>query len=150
MLDTGLPLLIHHTFEPAHDSWYLSHRRPAKAQASLCICAVSPEPSVFASIKYGNRRRIWPNFRHVACRWLRMRVWKIKLQRMKSTIISWAGSFIVFQYEPHHEKTCFSPLPTVMRKPVFALCQQQWRRSAWASAQSDQSLPCPHEESLGP
>ena len=27
----------------------------------------------------------------------------------------------------------------------------QWRlRSAWASAQSDQSLRCPHEESLGP
>ena len=27
----------------------------------------------------------------------------------------------------------------------------QWRfRSAWASAQSDQSLLCPHEESLGP
>ena len=25
--------------------WYLSHRRPAKAQASLLICAVSPEPS---------------------------------------------------------------------------------------------------------
>ena len=30
--------------------WYLSHRRPAKAQASLCIRAVSPEPSLFAHI----------------------------------------------------------------------------------------------------
>ena len=28
--------------------WYLSHRQPAKAQASLRICAVSPEPSLFA------------------------------------------------------------------------------------------------------
>ena len=27
---------------------YLSHRRPANSQASLHICAVSPEPSLFA------------------------------------------------------------------------------------------------------
>ena len=30
------------------------------------------------------------------------------------------------------------------------MCAQQRLRSAWASAQSDQSLRCPHEESLGP
>ena len=30
------------------------------------------------------------------------------------------------------------------------LCTQQRLRSAWASAQSDQRLRCPHEESLGP
>ena len=35
--------------------WYLSHRRPAKAQASLRIRAVSPEPSLFAHTKYRNR-----------------------------------------------------------------------------------------------
>ena len=29
-------------------------------------------------------------------------------------------------------------------------CAQRRLRSAWASAQSDQSLRCPHEESLGP
>ena len=32
--------------------WYLSHRRPAKAQASLHICIVSPEPLLFAPMKY--------------------------------------------------------------------------------------------------
>ena len=32
--------------------WYLSHRRPAKAQASLRIRAVSPDPSLFAHMKY--------------------------------------------------------------------------------------------------
>ena len=37
--------------------WYLSHRRPAKAQASLRILAVSPEPSLFAHMKYGSRRK---------------------------------------------------------------------------------------------
>ena len=30
------------------------------------------------------------------------------------------------------------------------MCAQQRLRSAWPSAQSDQSLRCPHEESLGP
>ena len=35
--------------------WYLSHRRPAKAQASLRIRAVSAEPSLFADMKYGSK-----------------------------------------------------------------------------------------------
>ena len=39
--------------------WYLSHRRIAKA-------AVLPEPSLFAHIKYGSRRRVWPKIRRVA------------------------------------------------------------------------------------
>ena len=30
------------------------------------------------------------------------------------------------------------------------MCAQRRLRSAWTSAQSDQSLRCPHEESLGP
>ena len=30
------------------------------------------------------------------------------------------------------------------------MCTQRRLRSAWASAQSDQSLRCPHEENLGP
>ena len=46
--------------------WYLSNRRPANAQASLRIRAVSPEPSLFAHIKYGRRRRVRPKIRHLA------------------------------------------------------------------------------------
>ena len=46
--------------------WYLSHRRPAKAQASLRICAVSPEPSLLAHMKYGSRRSIRPKIRRPA------------------------------------------------------------------------------------
>ena len=38
--------------------WYLSHRRPSKAQASLRIREVSPEPSLFAHMKYKSRRRV--------------------------------------------------------------------------------------------
>ena len=33
-------------------------------------------------------------------------------------------------------------LSHVMRKPVFAICEQQRRSSAWASTQSDQRLYC--------
>ena len=45
--------------------WYLSHRRPAKAQASLRVRAVSPVPSLFAHMKYGSRRRVRPKIRHL-------------------------------------------------------------------------------------
>ena len=38
----------------------------------------------------------------------------------------------------------------LMIKPTKWLCAQRRLRSAWASAQSDQNLRCPHEESLGP
>ena len=37
-----------------------------------------------------------------------------------------------------------------MIKPTKWVCAQRRLRSAWASAQSDQSLRCAHEESLGP
>ena len=37
-----------------------------------------------------------------------------------------------------------------MTKSTKWLCAQRRLRSAWASAQSDQSLYCPHEEALGP
>ena len=35
-------------------------------------------------------------------------------------------------------------------QPTKSVCAQLRLRSAWASAQSDQSLRCPHEETLGP
>ena len=37
-----------------------------------------------------------------------------------------------------------------MTKPTEWVCAQRRLGSAWASAKSDQSLRCPHEESLGP
>ena len=46
--------------------WYLSHRRSAKAQASLRIRVVSPEQSLFALMKYGSSRRVRPKIRHLA------------------------------------------------------------------------------------
>ena len=46
--------------------WCLSHRRQVKTQASLRIRAVTPEPSLFAQMKYGSRRRVRPKIRHLA------------------------------------------------------------------------------------
>ena len=46
--------------------WYLSHRRPAKAQASLRVHAVLLEPSLFAHMNYGSRRRVRPKIRRIA------------------------------------------------------------------------------------
>ena len=43
-----------------------------------------------------------------------------------------------------------SYLSRKMTKPTKWLCAQRRLRSAWASAQSDQSLRWPHEESLAP
>ena len=43
---------------------YLSHRRPAKAPASLRIRTVSPEPSLFAHIKSTSRRRVGDRISH--------------------------------------------------------------------------------------
>ena len=37
-----------------------------------------------------------------------------------------------------------------MTKPTKWVCAQRGLRSAWVSAQSDQSLRCPHEETLDP
>ena len=72
--------------------WYLLHRGPAKAQASLRIRAVSPEPSLFANMNYGSRPK---NQTSSPTGWLRMRDWRMSLRRTKSTIISWDGSFIL-------------------------------------------------------
>ena len=44
----------------------LTYRWPAKAQASLGTGTVSPEPSLFAHIKYGRRQRVWPKIKHLA------------------------------------------------------------------------------------
>ena len=41
-------------------------------------------------------------------------------------------------------------LSRLMSKPTKWVCAQRRLRSAWASAQSDQSLRCPHEETLIP
>ena len=43
--------------------WYLSHRRPAKAQESLCNLA---RAFTVRHMKYGSRWRVWQKIRHLA------------------------------------------------------------------------------------
>ena len=94
--------------------WYLSHRQTAKAQASLRIYAVSPQPSLFAHkvLKYTKTQT--KNQTSCPIGWLRMSIWRMSLRRTKSTIISWDCWFmqlncqsylISFQYETQNQRT---------------------------------------------
>ena len=59
-------LKIFHYMSQRMRLWYLSHRHSVKAQTSLRIRTVSPEPSLFAHMKYGSRWSVWPKTRHLA------------------------------------------------------------------------------------
>ena len=142
--------------------WYLSHRRPAKAQASLRIRAVSPEPSLFAHRQTKGQTKRQTSSLTV---WLCMRIWRMNLRRTKRTKISWAGSF-----ELRHDKTSkMSVRPAKTDQPghppslikVFAVrMKKAWvlsnplsaqRRlwSDWADAQADLSLRWAHSHIFG-
>ena len=65
-------------------------------------CTVSPEPLLFTHMKYGSRRRVRPNIRHLApmdCCACVFEEWVYG--GLKSVIISWAGSFSSYQFAPH-------------------------------------------------
>ena len=68
---------------------------------------------------------------------------------------SWSSWILVGIRISYSHMYCIHPsrvqdISMDMTKPTKWLCAQRRLRSAWASAQSDQSLRCPHEESLGP
>ena len=56
----------------------------------------------------------------------------------------------VSQLERPSQGGAYSYMRHVMRKPVYAICEQQRRRSACASAQSDQRLCCRCLDSMTP
>ena len=53
-------------FEPGHEIMVLITQATSEGSGESAICAVSPEPSLFAHMKYGSRWRVWPNTRHLA------------------------------------------------------------------------------------
>ena len=67
-----------------------SHRRTAKALASLYICAVLPEPLLFAQIIYGPAK----SQRFSFIEGLRMRVWRNTNHEMRRSLFLWVGSVI--------------------------------------------------------
>ena len=117
--------------------WYLSHRRPAKAQASLRIRSVSPEPSLFAHMNYGSSRRVRPNSKHLAplygCACV-LEEWIYEFWT-KSAKISWVSS-----NEPPHVKTnkmTVLPAKTQIRlgiRPVWSVSSLFAWRKLWSLA----------------
>ena len=83
--------------------WYLSHRRPAKAQANLHICAISSEPLLFAHMKYGSRRRVPPKIRHLApldgctCTFEEW-IWRTKKYHNLMTWLKWTNLYSELWY----------------------------------------------------
>ena len=61
-----------------------------------------------------------------------------------------SGLRIVAEYESCFNADYSTKLSRLTTKPTKLVCAERRLRSAWASAQSDQSLRCPHEETLGP
>ena len=64
-----------------------------------------------------------------------------KMKKMKIGIMPQLGLDVGGNFDIHTSHN--------MTKPTKWLCAHRRLRSAWASAQSDQSLRCPHEENLG-
>ena len=79
--------------------WYLSHRRPSKAQASLHIPAISPETSLSAHMTYGSRRKVRPNrWPHWDEKYHNLLRWLILFHHVDSRILTkqtWAGQKMV-------------------------------------------------------
>ena len=68
--------------------WFLSHRRPAKAQVSMHIRAVSPAFAVCTHEVWKLTKGSTSNQTSSPTGWMRMRVWRMHLRRTKNAIIS--------------------------------------------------------------
>ena len=82
-----------------------------KAQSRLRGCTCSTEPMIFVKVK--------------------------------STLLTWVDSNCLLQMlqteqDSSENSSDGNEMSLVMRNPVYAICEQQRRRSAYASAQSDQ------------
>ena len=94
-------------FEPAHvitrmRLWYLSHRRPAKVQAT--------HPCSLARAFAVRTHEVWgPTKNQISSptEWLRMCIWRMSLRRTNSTII-YSG----LSRKLTKEKTCLSKFPS--------------------------------------
>ena len=101
--------------------------RPAKTQISLGIGSVCSDTS----------RSAWRSIGPLAIPKSAQLIW----------VYAWStGHFVCFCLAVAQ----FSYISRDMTKPTKWACAQRRLRSAWATAQSDQSLHCPHEESLCP
>ena len=85
------------------------YMQPAKAQASLRIWAVSPEPLLFPQLKYGSRQRVQPKIRHIApldgcaCTFEE----SVNGGQQCRNLITWSfhRALLLSTYQPHHWAT---------------------------------------------
>ena len=112
---------------------------PAKTQISLGICPIWSEFSLSAWRKLGflaihwAHREDWSEsllYAQSFC-WFCYEAAKIKVFDSKALAFA-SFKFTSFTFEPRHEK----------KTTTKWMCAQRRLRSAWASAQSDQSLRC--------
>ena len=73
--------------------WYLSHRRPSKAGEPAHSRCLARAFAVCTHEEWKQTKGPTKIQTSSANGWLRMRVWRMSLQRTKSAIISWHGSF---------------------------------------------------------
>ena len=127
--------------------WYLSPMRAAKVQASLRIRAVSPEPPLLAHTSSESRGTFRQNARSLAP----LNGWACAVKICHNGMLEDTNLLDGAHTIPLTDLTVgLSSVALTRTKPTKWLCAQRRLRSAWASAQSDQSLCCPHEESRGP
>ena len=72
--------------------WYLSHRRPAKAQASLIIRTVSPEPSLFCTMSLLANKNRWVNLSRLMTKPTKWHVRPAKIQISLGICPFWSES----------------------------------------------------------
>ena len=107
--------------------WYLLHRRPAKAQASLRIRAVLPEPLLFTHIKYGSKQRVLPKIRH--------------LTPLDGCTCAFEECIHGRKVPSSHEMAQFSlHMSFVTRKPVFGVCNQGRLKPACSTTEARKRL----------
>ena len=133
--------------------WYLSPVRAAKVQASLRINAVSPEPPLLAHTSSESRG----TFRQKARSLAPLNGWAYAVKICHDGMLEDTNSLDAARGVKCLQKdsanvnamkqtcdcySCMILLSCVMRKPFYAICEQQRCRSACASTQSDQHFCC--------
>ena len=133
-----------------------THLNPRCAHWSFCwFC------HAVAHIKWIRKILIWlrscqvivPQF--IKSLWILIEVKSVRSQKQLAghEAVIWISSLIHYWQKKKKKATVNQTkiwLNRDMTKSTKWVCAQRRLRSAWASAQSDQSLRCPHEETLGP
>ena len=109
-----------------------------------------------SSLKFSlcEQRRLWSEWADaqadLSLRWAHTHFVGFVMSRLKYVLIVRLIFVIIFDSCRLSRSWLDYKLSRDMTKPTKWLCAQRRLRSALASAQSGQSLRCPHEESLGP